>query len=152
VLIQAQARRAGVETLDVAAVKKELMENHNIPEEEIVIATGEERGLERLEQEYEGGILSPKCPVRFVLTQQALAEGWDCASAYILVSMAGVTSSTAVEQLLGRILRQPQAAKRATPALNRCYSYVVSDDFSSTANALRDRLVEGLIFTHIFLV
>jgi type III restriction enzyme len=143
VLIQAQARRKDVETLDVAAVKKELIENHNIPEEEIVIATGEERGLEQLEKDYEGGILSSKCPVRFVITQQALAEGWDCASAYILVSMAGVKSSTAVEQLLGRILRQPQAAKRATPALNRCYSYVVSDDFSSTANALRDRLVEG---------
>ncbi|MBN8456642.1 MAG: DEAD/DEAH box helicase family protein [Verrucomicrobia bacterium] len=146
VLIQAQPRRAGVETLDVAAVKKELMENHRIPEEEIVIATGEERGLEKLDQEYQGGILSSKCPARFVLTQQALAEGWDCASAYILVSMAGVKSSTAVEQLLGRILRQPQAAKRATPALNRCYAYVVSDDFSSTANALRDRLVEGAGF------
>jgi type III restriction enzyme len=143
VLIQAQPRRAGVETLDVAAVRKELIANHNIPEEEIVIATGEERGLEQLEKDYEGGILSSKCPVRFVLTQQALAEGWDCASAYILVSMAGVKSSTAVEQLLGRILRQPQAEKRPTPALNRCYAYVVSDDFSSTANALRDRLVEG---------
>ena len=119
------------------------MANHNIPEDEIVIATGEERGLEQLEKDYEGGILSPKCPVRFVLTQQALAEGWDCASAYILVSMAGVKSSTAVEQLLGRILRQPQAEKRVTTALNRCYAYVVSDDFSSTANALRDRLVEG---------
>jgi type III restriction enzyme len=143
VLIQAQPRRNGQDTLDVAAVKKELMANHNIPEEEIVIATGEERGLEQLEKDYEGGILSPKCPVRFVITQQALAEGWDCASAYILVSMAGVKSSTAVEQLLGRILRQPQAEKRATAALNRCYAYVVSDDFSSTANALRDRLVEG---------
>lgn len=143
VLIQAQPRRAGVETLDVAAVKKELIANHNIPEDEIVIATGEERGLEQLEKDYEGGLLSSKCPVRFVLTQQALAEGWDCASAYILVSMAGVKSSTAVEQLLGRILRQPQAEKRPTSALNRCYAYVVSDDFSSTANALRDRLVEG---------
>jgi len=146
VLIQAQPRRTGVETLDVAAVKKELITNHHIPEEEIVIATGEERGLEQLEKDYEGGILSPKCPVRFVLTQQALAEGWDCASAYILVSMAGVKSSTAVEQLLGRILRQPQAEKRPTAALNRCYAYVVSDDFSSTANALRDRLVEGAGF------
>ena len=143
VLIQAQPRRTGQDTLDVAAVKKELMANHNIPEEEIVIATGEERGLEQLEKDFAGGILSPKCPVRFVLTQQALAEGWDCASAYILVSMAGVKSSTAVEQLLGRILRQPQAEKRANTALNRCYAYVVSDDFSSTANALRDRLVEG---------
>ncbi|MCP5545171.1 MAG: DEAD/DEAH box helicase family protein [Akkermansiaceae bacterium] len=143
VLIQAQPRRKGVETLDVDAVKAELVSNHNIPEKEIVIATGEERGLDQVEKDYEGGIASPKCPVRFVITQQALAEGWDCPAAYILVSMAAVKSSTAVEQLLGRILRQPQAEKRATEALNRCYAYVVSDDFSSTANALRDRLVEG---------
>jgi type III restriction enzyme len=146
VLIQAQPRRKGVETLDVEVVKRELIANHNIPEAEIVIATGEERGLEQLERDYEGGILSPDCPVKFVLTQQALAEGWDCSSAYILVSMAEMRSSTAVEQLLGRILRQPQATSRATTALNRCYAYVVSDDFSSTANALRDRLVEGAGF------
>lgn len=143
VLIQAQPRRKGVETLDVEAVKKELIGNHNIPEEEIVIATGEERGLEKLEKDYERGIFSPKCPAKFVITQQALAEGWDCAYAYILVSMAEMRSSTAVEQLLGRVLRQPDATRRATAALNRCYAYVVSDDFSSTANALRDRLVEG---------
>jgi type III restriction enzyme len=146
VLIQAQPRRKGIDTLDVEATKAELIANHNIPEEEIVIATGEQRGLEQLEKEYDGGIFSSKCPVRYVLTQQALAEGWDCAFAYVLVSLTGVKSSTAVEQLLGRILRQPEAKRRQNEALNRCYAYVVSDDFSSTANALRDRLVEGAGF------
>lgn len=146
VLIQAEPRSKDHETLHVEAVKQELMQNHNIPEEEIVIATGSERGLEKIEEEYEGGILSSKCPVRYIITQKALAEGWDCASAYILVSMAGMKSQTAVEQLLGRILRQPQATRRQTEALNRCYAYVVSNDFSSTASALRDRLVEGAGF------
>ena len=83
-----------------------------------------------------------------MLTQQALAEGWDCPSAYILVSMAEIRSATAVEQLLGRILRQPGAAQRETQALNQSYAFVVSQDFSGTAQGLRDRLVDGAGFEH----
>lgn len=97
VLIQAEARRTGVETLDTAKVKQELIANHNIPDHEIVIATGEEKGLSALTADYPLGIMDKKCPVKFVITQKALAEGWDCSFAYILVSMANLHSSTAVE-------------------------------------------------------
>ena len=83
-----------------------------------------------------------KCPAKFIITQKALAEGWDCAFAYILVSMAELRSATAVEQLLGRILRQPQAKRRESEPLNRSYAYVVSKDFGETAARLRDSLVE----------
>jgi len=98
--------------------------------------------LDALNDEYKGGIFSEKCPVKYVITQKALAEGWDCAFAYVLVSMAGVKSATAVEQLLGRILRQPQAVKRESEPLNRSYAYVVSRDFGETAETLRDCLVQ----------
>ncbi|MDP3838379.1 MAG: DEAD/DEAH box helicase family protein [Methylococcales bacterium] len=145
VLIQAEARRTGKDTLDVDRVKQELMTNHAIPEHEIVIATGEEKGLTATD-EYPLGIMDKKCPVKFVITQQALAEGWDCSFAYILVSMANVHSSTRVEQLLGRILRQPDAIQRRTPELNQSYSFVVSSNFSDTASALRDSLVKGAGF------
>lgn len=146
VLIQAQPRSRNRETLDIDRVRTELTENHRIPEEEVVVATGEEKGLEKINADYEGGILSEKCPVNFVITQQALAEGWDCPFAYVLVSMAEVHSSTAVEQLLGRILRQPGAKHRANEALNRSYAFVVSRDFNATAEGLRDRLVQGAGF------
>lgn len=146
VLIQAEARSSTHETRHADWVKRELMENHNVPEEEIAIATGSERGLDALADEYEGGILSDRCPVKYVITQKALAEGWDCAFAYVLVSMAGVKSSTAVEQLLGRVLRQPQAVRRENDALNKSYAYVVSRDFGETAAALRDCLVQGAGF------
>src|SRR6185312_14988286 len=139
VLIQAEPRRRDIETRDVDAVKQALIENHNIPEDEIVIATGETRGLEAVEKEYAAGIADERCPVKYVITQQALAEGWDCPSAYILVSMAELRSSTAVEQLLGRILRQPQAKARGSALLNQSYAFVVSRDFGQTASALRDR-------------
>lgn len=146
VLIQAEARRTGVETLDVHKVKQELITNHNIPDSEIVIATGEERGLSDLTADYPLGIMDKKCPVKFVITQKALAEGWDCSFAYVLVSMANLHSSTAVEQLLGRILRQPDAAYRHAPELNQSYAFVVSRNFSETASALRDSLVNGAGF------
>ena len=149
VLIQAQARSKVKETLNVDKVREELIVNHRIPEAEIVVATGEEKGLEKIAADYDEGILSEQCAVKYVITQQALAEGWDCPFAYILVSMAEVHSSTAVEQLLGRILRQPGAKHRAHEALNRSYAFVVSHNFNATAEGLRDRLVQGAGFNRI---
>lgn len=146
VLIQSEPRRAGVETLDFERVKHELITNQGIPAEEIVVATGDEKGLEQIESDYRLGIADPACPVKFVITQRALAEGWDCPFAYILVSMASLSSATAVEQLLGRILRQPGASQRRAAALNQSYAFVVSRSFAETAGALRDRLVEGAGF------
>jgi type III restriction enzyme len=146
VLIQAEARRAGVETLDVERVRAELIANHHIPAEEIVVATGEEKGLEKIDADYRLGVSDPACPVKFIITQKALAEGWDCPFAYILVSMASLHSATAVEQLLGRVLRQPGASHRLQPLLNQSYAFVVSRNFAETANALRERLVIGAGF------
>jgi len=146
VLIQAEPRRAGVETLDVACVRNELITNHHIPANEIAVATGEEKGLEQIDADYKLGIADPACPVKFVITQKALAEGWDCPFAYLLVSMAALHSATAVEQLLGRVLRQPGAQHAQAQALNQSYAFVVSRSFAETANALRDRLVTGAGF------
>ncbi|MEI6302523.1 MAG: DEAD/DEAH box helicase family protein [Betaproteobacteria bacterium] len=146
VLIQAEPRRTGVETLDVDRVRQELIANHQIPVEQIIVATGEERGLEAVEAEYKSGISDPDCPVKFVITQRALAEGWDCPFAYILVSMASLHSATAVEQLLGRVLRQPEASHRQSKLLNQSYAFVVSNHFADTASALRDKLIAGAGF------
>ena len=146
VLIQSEPRRTGLDTLDFERVRHELMKNHNIPAEEIVVATSEEKGLEAIDAEYKLGISDPACPVKFVITQRALAEGWDCPFAYVLVSMAALHSATAVEQLLGRVLRQPGAQHRAAKELNQSYALVVSRSFSETASALRDRLVQGAGF------
>ncbi|WP_085315499.1 DEAD/DEAH box helicase [Derxia lacustris] len=145
-LIQAEPRRAGVETIDVERIRDELIRNQNVPAEAIVIATGEERGIEKIEAEFALGIADPRCPVQYVITQKALAEGWDCPFAYVLISMAALHSATSVEQLLGRVLRQPGASHRPTAALNRSYAFVASRSFTETASALRERLVEGAGF------
>lgn len=147
VLIQSEKKSSSNrDTRHAHWVKAELMKNHNIPEEEIIIATGDERGLEQVEKQFPKGIFDEKCPVKFIITQQALAEGWDCAFAYILVSIAELKNEKSVEQLLGRILRQPQAKARETAALNKSYAYVVSREFGETAKMLRDTLVASAGF------
>jgi type III restriction enzyme len=146
VLIQSEPRRQGIETLDFDRVRQEFIDNHRIPTEEIVVATGEEKGLEKIEKDFRNGIADENCPVKYVITQRALAEGWDCPFAYILVSMASLHSATAVEQLLGRVLRQPEAKRREAHALNQSYAFVVSRNFAETAGALRDSLVENAGF------
>jgi type III restriction enzyme len=143
VLIQSEPRRQGIETLDAERVRKELLENQRVLPDEIVIATGEERGLDAVEKQYKRGIVDPACPVKFVITQKALAEGWDCPFAYILVGLSTQQSGTAVEQLLGRVLRQPDANARDTAALNQSYAFVRSTDFARVANELRDGLVSA---------
>jgi type III restriction enzyme len=146
VLIQSEPRRSGVDTLDFERVRQELISNHHIPADQIVVATSEEKGLEQIDADFKLGIADPACPVKYVITQKALAEGWDCPFAYILVSMASLHSATAVEQLLGRVLRQPEASHRKAKELNQSYAFVVSRNFAETAAALRDRLVAGAGF------
>jgi type III restriction enzyme len=141
VLIQAEPKSSRHETLHAAVIRNELVSNNRIPEEQIAVATGEEKGLDKIASSYPLGLADPACPVKYVITQKALAEGWDCPFAYILVSVASLQSSTAVEQLLGRILRQPDARRRADEALNQSYAFVASPNFAATASALRDQLV-----------
>ena len=52
-------------------------------------------------------LMSLSCPIRYIITVNALKEGWDCPFAYILASLANKTSQVDVEQILGRILRLP---------------------------------------------
>ncbi|NJS36074.1 MAG: DEAD/DEAH box helicase family protein [Brachymonas sp.] len=117
-----------------------LQDELHVPPEQIVVATGNTRELDGLD------ILSRSCPVRFVITVQALREGWDCPFAYILCSLQKLSSATAVEQLLGRVLRMPYATRRGQPALNRAYAHVCEAEFSKAAHALADRLINGMGF------
>ena len=84
--------------------------------------------------------------MKFVITQKALAEGWDRPFAYILVSMASLSSATAVEQLLGRVLRQPDAGPSAGEGIEPIPCLRSVAQLAETAGTLRDRLVAGAGF------
>ena len=92
-----------------------------------MIATGETRGLEGVD------LFDRDCKVRFIITQQALKEGWDCSFAYVLCSVAEQKSPRAVEQLLGRVLRLPRASRKGHEKLNRAYAFATTASFQHAA-------------------
>lgn len=75
-------------------------------------------------------LMSNTSTVRYIITKDALREGWDCPFAYMLVILDKVKSSTAVTQLLGRILRQPGQKSTGNPALDSCHVYCRSEETS----------------------
>ncbi|MFO7785530.1 MAG: hypothetical protein ACQET7_11845 [Thermodesulfobacteriota bacterium] len=89
--------------------------------------------------------LSLSC-IQYIITVRALAEGWDCSFAYVLCSVSNISTPRSVEQVLGRILRMPQARKKEREDLNNAYTFAASDNFIRTASTLRDALVEGAGF------
>lgn len=133
-LFQAQPATADAE-VTVDKLRTHLIENENIPADAIAVATGDRRGLEGID------LKDRKCLIEHVITVAALKEGWDCSFAYVFCSLANIQSETAVEQLLGRVLRQPDATRRAEPALNRAYAHLSSQGFADTAAMLRDKLI-----------
>jgi type III restriction enzyme len=137
ILFQAEANRQHGEPVTVEVLERALTDDHAIPPEQIAISTGNRRELDGVD------LNAPGCSIRYVITVQALREGWDCPWAYVVCSVANQASPRAVEQILGRVLRLPGALPKSHEALNRSYAYVVSPSFASAAQGLKDALVEN---------
>ena len=118
-------------------MKEALIDDFRIPEERIKVATGTHWELGEL------NLFAEDCPVRYIITVQALREGWDCSFAYVLCSIAEQQSPRAVEQLLGRVLRLPNAIRKLPQELNEAYAFAATLSFKDTANALVEGLVEN---------
>lgn len=132
VLFQAQPKTS--DNSDTFDKIKALLMDMGIPEEQIAVKTSNVDDLKGRD------LMSRDCPVRYIITVNALKEGWDCPFAYILASLANRTSTVDVEQILGRILRQPYAMQHASPLLNTSYVLTNSVDFHSTL----EKIVAGL--------
>ena len=132
VLFQAQPRNS-VDSTTYEKIKKTLVDG-GIPEWEIAIKTGDKDELKNVD------LLSPDCPIRYIITVNALKEGWDCPFAYVLATVANRTSSVDVEQILGRVLRLPYTQKNRSEVLNLSYVITSSADFHQTL----EKVVTGL--------
>lgn len=62
-------------------------------------------------------------PVSFLLFKQAVATGWDCPRASILVMFREIKNPTFAIQTVGRILRMPLGTHFSIPELNLGYLY-----------------------------
>ena len=132
VLFQAQPRTK-TDSTTYEKIKKTLLDG-GIPEQEIAIKTGDKDELKHVD------LLSPDCPIRYIITVNALKEGWDCPFAYVLATVANRTSVVDVEQILGRVLRLPHTRKNKSEVLNLSYVITSSADFHQTV----EKVVDGL--------
>lgn len=113
-----------------------LINQEHIARERIAVVTGDQKELDGI------NLFDPNCPIDYVITVQALKEGWDCSFAYVFCSVANVRSKKDIEQLLGRVMRMPYAKRRSQPGLNKAYAHVSTSSWPQAAALLHDRLVE----------
>lgn len=132
VLFQAQPK-VDEDATSFEKLKEQLVAT-GVPVDQIAIKTATINELKDVD------LADPDCPIRFIITVNALKEGWDCPFAYILASLANKSSQVDVEQVLGRVLRQPGVRKHDEPMLNMSYVLTSSNDFQTTLA----RIVAGL--------
>ena len=132
VLFQAQPR-TNDDSTTYDKIKHTLIDM-GILESEIAIKTADKDELKNID------LSSHDCSIRYIITVNALKEGWDCPFAYILATVANRTSSIDVEQILGRILRLPNTRKNEREVLNLSYVITSSNAFYATL----DKVVAGL--------
>lgn len=105
-----------------------------VPDEQIKIKTANKDELKNID------LMNSDCPVRYIITINALKEGWDCPFAYILASLADKSSEVDVTQILGRVLRQPYVMKHNSTMLNLSYVITASAKFQGTLQ----NIIKGL--------
>lgn len=116
---------------------KEQLLRLGIPEKQIKIKTAKIDELKGVD------LMSKKCEVRYIITINALKEGWDCPFAYVLASLAHKSSAVDVEQILGRVLRQPYVQKHESLQLNLAYVLTASAKFNETLQSIVKGLQES---------
>jgi DNA or RNA helicases of superfamily II len=136
VLFQAQSNTSDdSETFEKIKIK---LLKYGIPEDEIAIKTSNINEINKMD------LLSSSCSIRYIVTVNALKEGWDCPFAYVLASLSNRSSEVDVEQIIGRILRQPYTVRHKTSALNTSYVLTSSINFHSTVeNVVESLKTEG---------
>ncbi|MCX7111224.1 MAG: DEAD/DEAH box helicase family protein [Proteobacteria bacterium] len=132
VLVQAEPKNKD-DSHTFERIHADLLER-GIPAAQIKLKTASKDELKGI------NLSAPDCDVRYIITVNALKEGWDCPFAYILATVAERSSVVDVEQILGRILRQPCVREHGREALNMSYVLTSSAQFGLTLN----KIVDGL--------
>lgn len=133
-LLQAERQQqANPDAMTVDRVWRALQDDFDIPLGQIARSA---TGVDELEQ-------ADPAALRFVITADKLREGWDWPEAYVLLSFRGSSTQTALEQILGRVLRMPNVTRKQNEELNRAYAFAVSTNILAVAATLRDGLVHA---------
>lgn len=99
---------------------RDLLTDAGVPKHEIAVKSA---SLDEIKQQK---LLSKESEIRYIITKEALKEGWDCSFAYILGVIPNARTNSSMTQLVGRILRQPYAKKTGIPDLDESYVFFTS--------------------------
>ena len=112
-------------------VREYLIRNLGVPADSVRVksAVNDELGREDL--------LSEFSQVRWIITKAALMEGWDCPFAYLLVMLDNTQAQRAITQLVGRVMRQPDARRTQREALDQCYVYCWNTDVGAAVQQVK---------------
>jgi type III restriction enzyme len=113
---------------------KEWLLAAGLDQAEIAIKTAQQNDLNAPENQ---DLLSPINRVRAIITKQALQEGWDCPFAYVLCILAASSNLNTMTQLIGRILRQPEALKTGVSLLDECHVVTHHADTAAVVEAIK---------------
>ncbi len=144
-IVLVQAERTGKKQQDAGLVhsehvKKYLIERLDVPEAAIAVKTSEKDEIEDID------LLAEDCPVQWIITKAALQEGWDCPFAYILVSLSNTARQQSMTQLVGRVLRQPNAQKTTFNDLNESYVFCLQRRAADIVREVKKALeLEGYV-------
>ncbi len=121
-------------------VRNYLIRHLSVPEAQVRVQSSENKELAQED------VLSEQSLVRWIITKDALKEGWDCSFAYVLALLDNTTATTAMTQMTGRIMRQPHARRiEKSDNLNRCYIYCYNTDVGRAVEGVKAGLEnEGL--------
>ncbi len=78
-----------------------------------------------------------------VIIKQAVATGWDCPRAQILVKLRDNMDETFEIQTIGRIRRMPEAKHYESDLLDSCYLYTLDEKFTE---GVKKNLGDGALF------
>ena len=122
------------DTVHSEDVRKHLIQTLGVPADWVAVQSSEVKELTGV------NLLDPSCPVRWIITKDALREGWDCPFAYLLVMLDKTRARTAITQLVGRIMRQPHASRTGREALDQCYAYCQDTEVSAAVQYVKEAL------------
>lgn len=84
---------------------------------------------------------------KHIIFNQSLQEGWDDPECYLGYIDKSIESKVRVEQIIGRVLRQPKVTHYPNPALNTAHFYIRvdrRDSFGNTVDAVKNKLANEL--------
>ena len=108
----------------------------SVPDSHVAIQSSTRHDLDKED------LLSPQSGIRWIITKAALMEGWDCPFAYLLVMLDNTNSQRALTQLVGRVMRQPDAQRTGREALDQCYVYCWKVDVHNAVGQVKLSLEE----------